>query len=178
MNTHLMLDFETLGQTPDTAVLSLGAVLFNQDGILDCQDWVFDLTEQLRSKRSVTSSTIVWWLQQGAKAQEIFALSNSKGKGMREFTPEFLKFSSTKDLRVWGNGATFDVSIIEHLLSQMKVENPWMFWNVRCYRTIKAMFEIEKGKPFVGTKHNALDDAKYQAERMSEFLKANPVWDK
>jgi len=168
---HLMLDFETLGTRPDTAVLSLGAVIFNEKEILQTKYWEFDLANQLNSnQRSTTADTITWWLSQSKDAQKVF--SPEKPTLLREFVTEFVDFLSPyPKLKVWGNGATFDVSIIEHILFQFKTIPPWKFWDHRCYRTEKTNFTQEF--PFQGTKHNALDDAKYQANNLINHWSKN-----
>lgn len=175
---HLMLDFETLGQASDTAVLSLGAVLFTKDQIIEEKYWIFSLDEQLRAKLSITSDTLLWWMQQNDRAKEIFSKVKTEGISMKTFLPDFCGWVNGKDVRVWGNGASFDVSIIESLINRGQLMLPWKFWNIRCYRTLKAMHDIEKGVVRSGTHHNALDDAKYQAQCLMAFLQKNPSCDK
>jgi hypothetical protein len=171
-----MLDFETLGQNPDAAVVSLGAVIFNKEKFLDEKLWLFNLNGQLQGPRKASGDTITWWLGQGEKAKSVFEKAGREGILLRDFVPDFIDFLNGKDVRVWGNGATFDVSIIEHILLQQGRTPPWKFWNVRCYRTMKACFGIDK--PFTGTKHDALDDAKHQANCLMEYWKSNPAADK
>jgi exodeoxyribonuclease VIII len=169
---HLMLDFETLGQNPDAAVVSLGAVIFDKEKIIDEALWVFNLNGQLSGRRTASGDTIAWWMKQEQKARSVFEKANTEGLLLRDFVPQFQKFIDGRDIRVWGNGATFDVSIAEHILRQQGAEMPWKFWNIRCYRTMKACFEIDK--PFVGTKHDALDDALHQTKCLMEYWMKNP----
>lgn len=177
MAIHLMIDFETLGNRPDTAVVSLGAVLFDRDKIIGEKLWLFNLDGQLSGRRSVTADTITWWLGQGEKAKSVFEKAGMEGILLRDFVTQFLEFVPAKlDVRVWGNGATFDVSIIESILHQQGVKAPWKFWSHRCYRTMKSCFGIDK--KFVGTKHDALDDAKHQANCLIEYWKTNPAAEK
>lgn len=178
MNTHLMIDFETLGTAHDTAVVSLGAVLFNREKIMAEKLWLFNLTGQLDGKRRfATADTITWWLAQGEKARKVFEKAQLEGIFLKDFVPQFLEFvPASLDVRVWGNGATFDIPIIEHILSQFGAKTPWKFWNARCYRTMKACFGVDK--KFVGVKHDALDDAKHQANCLIEYWQQNPGRDK
>ncbi len=177
MNTHLMLDFETLGNTPDAAVISLGAVIFNREKFLDEKLWLFNLDGQLKGRRSASADTITWWMGQEAKAKSVFERAGREGVLLRDFVPDFVDFLNSKDVRVWGNDLGFDVGIIEHILIQQgRNAMPWKFWNRRCYRTMKACFGIDR--PFEGTKHDALDDAKHQAKCLIEYWKTNPSADK
>jgi hypothetical protein len=76
---------------------------------------------------------------------------------------------------VWGNGATFDISILEDAYRQLDLEIPWKFWNVRDCRTVKDMYESARGgyeKKSGGTLHHALDDAKFQAQYICDMWKS------
>lgn len=173
-----MLDFETLGQKPDTTVLSLGAVFFTREGILKEKEWVFDLKGQFNARRSVTADTLLWWMQQSEAARKVFT-DTKKGIMVKDFLHEMNCLIANPDTCVWGNGATFDVGIIENMYHTFQMELPWKFWNVRCYRTLKMMFGIEKvAPPREGTHHNALDDARYQAKCLMGFLNSHQEIDR
>lgn len=170
---HLMLDFETLATTPDAAVLSLGACVFDNEKILAEHYTVFDLAAQLKTRR-VDASTIGWWFDQGDAAKAVIKQAVASRKNTPEWGAEFVAWVSQNaepsKVQVWSNGANFDVVIIEHLLSQLRLSPPWKFWNVRCYRTLKSLFPIETGVERGGVKHNALDDAKFQANCVIRHL--------
>lgn len=174
MANHLMIDFETLGTTHDTAVVSLGAVIFDREAIKKEKLWLFNLTGQLDGRRRFTTAdTITWWLSQGEKARAVFEKAQLEGVLLKDFVLQFLEFvPPSLDARIWGNGATFDIPIIEHILYQFGAKAPWKFWNHRCYRTMKACFGVDK--KFEGTKHDALDEAKHQAKCLIEYWKTNP----
>ena len=175
MIKHLMLDFETLGSSHDAAVVSLGAVLFDRSGIKEERLWLFNLKGQLDSRRRVASGdTIAWWMKQEKAAREVFEQAQTQGIYLQAFSHEFLAFCpQTLDVRVWGNGATFDIPIIESILNQCGAPIPWKFWNHRCYRTLKSCYGIERGAKFEGTKHSALDDAKHQAKQLIAYWNGN-----
>lgn len=46
-------------------------------------------------------------------------------------------------------------------------QQPWDFWNDRCYRTIAAMHDRRRFQQ--GVHHNALDDAKSQVEHLIQI---------
>jgi DNA polymerase III epsilon subunit-like protein len=172
---NIMLDFETLGNTPSTAVMSLGAVVFDQNKILAEKYWLFDMNGQIKNGRTVKVDTLIWWMSQGDSAKTVFKQSQEHGILIRDFLPQFVEFLKPfSNLRVWGNGANFDVSIIENIFDTASMKTPWLFYNTRCYRTMKSCFGIEKGGQFKGTKHNALDDARNQANYLLEYWKTNP----
>ncbi len=175
MPSHLCIDFETLGNQPDTAVLSLGAVIFDKTKILHEKLWLFDLMGQLEiGRRSVSSDTIIWWMGQGDKAKQIFEKLTLEGMLLKDFVPQFQEFVSRAgpDVRVWANDTALDTSIAENILNRLGQKIPWKFWNRRCYRTMKACFQIDQ--PFKGTKHAALDDSRHQAKCLIDYWQINP----
>ena len=48
---------------------------------------------------------------------------------------------------------------------------PWNFYDERCYRTLKSLFPQLKAADTRGTKHNALEDARYQAEHLIKIIR-------
>lgn len=171
---HLMIDLETTGTDPMSAIASVGLVAFDKKGIISECYCVLDVEEQLRLGRAMDLSTMLWWAGQSKEAQSVFTdLSNRISvKEFKDALALFIKDSlhkkdETSDgLKVWGNGANFDVSMIEHLLKHTGefMPIPWRFWNVRCFRTFADLTKCKDLVKREGTHHNALDDARYQAE--------------
>lgn len=179
-----MIDTETLSQKANTVVLSVGVVVFNAESLTDSTYIVPSLAVQM-GKRGISADTLCWWMSQGDAAKKVFQESLSSDLTIAGVASDFScfidrKVSNKKDLIVWSNNAGFDVPIMEHLLESVGLKAPWQFWNIRCYRSLKAWFPIEKEmtamKPQV--KHNALEDAKFQAACVSKFLSENPQFDK
>ncbi len=176
---YLMLDFETLGSAADTALVSLGAVAFNREGVLEQKLFLFDLEDQVKHGRTYTAATIQWWMRQSDKAREVFKPSD-KGLTIAAFFSEFetmidlaLKKAgeSRSELKPVGNGANFDISILEDLYRKSHPGRehalPWKFWNVWCFRTFNHLTKCKDliARPH-GTAHSALDDALYQTDCM------------
>lgn len=182
MNTHLMIDFETLNTAPDAVVLSLGAVLFNREGEIGRHYWVFDLQQQIKYGRTIGAATLLWWMEQEESAKEIIRQATCEGKDAlqwyRSFVSFLLEHNAPYTPRIWSHGADFDAPIFESLLSTLGKEPLWKYGSVRCYRTVKKLFDIEKDTAFSGTKHNALDDAIHQANAVRAWLNKNPEMDK
>lgn len=182
MNLHLMLDYETLGHIPpNVATLSLGAVLFNSCEIIDKREWIFSTNDQKNRGRFASEETMDWWLKQGPEAQAVLQASYESKNTELDICEDFLKFVGLelrKKIKVWSAGAGFDVPITELKLRENFLVIPWEFYNIRCYRTLKSMFDCEKGMKREGIKHNALHDAIYQAECVQSFLQQNPTADK
>jgi len=163
---NLMIDLETLGTSTNCPVISIGAVFFDKKELKEEFYKVLDFGKQITEGRVVDWGTMKWWMFQDNKAKKVFKDINADTKTA---LGEFALFCKMYKPKPWGNGATFDITIIESLLKFYGVKVPWKFKNVRDYRTFCQLFskEIERE----GTYHNALDDAKHQARNVIANLK-------
>jgi hypothetical protein len=161
----LMIDLETLGTDPETPVISLGAVFFDiEKKTMGATFYMaLDVDEQIKRGRKPTGSTLRWWMGQADAAKRVF---NEKAKPSLEVLQTFslwMKANNPK-AHVWGNGSTFDVSIMEHLYKMYGLECPWGYGKIMDLRTFRR-FQGKGAKVVVpGTAHNALDDAVGQAQ--------------
>ena len=165
--TDLMIDFETLDTVASAVILSIGAVRFNIDtGEIDDRGFYASITVEsnLAMGRTISDSTLKWWMQQSPAAQAVFTepkttLELALGEFYEWFGPE------DKDMRVWSNGADFDIPMLAHAARGFDWELPWKFWNHKCFRTLKGLPAAKRAKsiPPPKTAHNALDDALAQA---------------
>lgn len=169
-----MIDLETLGTEADCPVIAIGAVFFDADGVRDEFYEVLNVEEQIDAGRKASGSTIKWWMGQSDAAKKVFKDgARDTHDGISRFL-EFCKRYPVKELKPWGNGSNFDITIIEHLIKDCEEASPWIFWNIRDLRTFKEDLEIFTGKTKVekkGVNHNALDDARSQAQFVIEGWK-------
>lgn len=166
----LMIDLETLGTDTKCPVISIGAVFFDTNKkILGPTFYAkLELDEQFKKSRNIDASTLKWWLGQKDAAKQVFKENPTPvDYALRAFV-KFVK--QHKNVKPWGNGATFDISIIEDLLKQYGHTPPWMFRNVMDLRTFKRFMADGKKIEVKGTAHNALDDAKAQAQFVIDNL--------
>lgn len=169
---HCMLDFETLGNRPSTVVISLGAVLFHNGKIHAQREWFFDLDDQVKSGRTIDTSTLKWWFKQSDEARSVF--QKEGGVSLKQFGDEFSQFVKPvgSNIKMWGNGADFDVSILSDIWqSSVKTPLPWHHWNTRCFRTFNTIHNCKDMVVRKGIHHNALDDAVYQTECVMAVFK-------
>jgi hypothetical protein len=180
VRTHKMIDFETFGKKPDTAVLSLGLVLFTREALLTQKYWVFNTEDQLAAGRTVDPDTMAWWEKQGDAAYAVHAQAREGGVTLKQFGEEYheLTKSISKGTLAWARGLDFDFPILEHILASQNVPVPYSYWNKRDYRTLRFMFKIEEGIPKPEIKHHALEDALFQARGVAKFLAGHPECDK
>lgn len=168
----ISIDLETLSTRQDAAILSIGAVEFDRNtGAIGRRFYVEVNIDSAVKNGHVSGSTLAWWAAQSEAAKRLFGAHQVKETltvaliSLSAFISETA--STAGDVRVWGNGATFDISILEHAYQSCSAEAPWKFWNIRDMRTIVdagAAIGFDKASvPFQGVAHNALDDAEHQA---------------
>ncbi|EOZ4631733.1 3'-5' exoribonuclease, partial [Escherichia coli] len=169
---HLMIDLETMGKNPDAPIISIGAIFFDpQTGDMGPE---FSKTIDLETAGGVIDrDTIKWWLKQSREAQSAIMADeiplDDALLQLREFIDEN---SGEFFVHVWGNGANFDNTILRRSYERQGIPCPWRYYNDRDVRTIvelgKAIdFDARTAIPFEGERHNALDDARYQAKYVS-----------
>lgn len=170
---HLMIDIETLGKRPGCVITSIGAVEFDMNsGELGREFYEnIDIQSCLDLGMFVQGSTIEWWFNQPKEAQ--CSLFNNT-KNISEVLFNFKKFIQElkpTNLMIWGNSNRFDLGIIAqayHLAKHKEI--PWKYVNERDVRTLVSMNPtIKKNEPFVGVKHNPIDDCKHQIKYCSKI---------
>ena len=164
---HCMLDLETLDTKPTSLILSIGAVAFDKDDIYEEFYKIIKVSDADMKNFSVSASTLNWWFTQSEALKE-FA---KQGRSLEDSLYEFEKFmQTTKCKEVWGNGSMFDNMILGNAYRVMNIQQPWHYRDDCCYRTIIGRFP-KLCKKFVGTRHSAIDDARFQANYLIELNK-------
>lgn len=159
--TNVMLDIETYGTSPGSVIKSIGAVKFHDGKIYAKFYKRVDVTSCIANGLTMDGDTVEWWLQQSDEARKEMALP---GEHIALVLEQFTIWISTPDAIVWGNGATFDNTLVAAAYKAVGKPLPWSHRNSLCYRTIKnANRDISIDAYRVRTAHNALDDAESQA---------------
>lgn len=167
---HIMIDIETLSTRMDATILSIGAVRFTADEI---KPYTFHRTISIDSnlavKRHIDGDTLGWWMKQ-SEAARAAAFGGVDASHLPAVLHSFAVWlggaagPDNEEVYLWGNGANFDISILQSAYEAIGVPVPWNFRNVRCLRTIRALAGASYiARPEVGVMHNALDDAQAQA---------------
>lgn len=169
----LMIDLETLGTDPSAPIVAIGAVFFDpKTGKLGAEFSATIDFESACEKRTPSASTIKWWLKQEDDARaKVVRGKSSMEAALSEFKRFIGSHANLRQVKPWGNGATFDISMLEDCFKCYDMQIPWEFWNVRDVRTVVdlgGMIDLSKDMvTFEGTPHVALDDAKHQARYVS-----------
>lgn len=183
----VMLDLETLGNKNSPVLIQLSAVAFK----LETGDFLAEYNTLVspqscvKAKLQSDGSTVDWWLQQDpAVVKKVFVDAVTQGKDLSLALDEFSKYINdlkqthkTKEVLVWGNGMLADNLWIKSAYAAANKEVPWMYWQDQDVRTIVSIgkrllnFDPKKDIPFVGEKHNAIDDCKHQIRYVCAIFK-------
>lgn len=167
---NIMLDLETMGNKPGSAITAIGAVRFDENGVSHKFYQPVDVESSISAGMKIDGDTVKWWMKQSDDAR-----SHINDPRMVTLVEALFTFSqwatnSEGNVQLWGNGASFDNVIIGDAYDLTSIERPWEFWNDRCYRTVKSLFPSVKLQR-VGTHHNAVDDAESQALHLIKIAK-------
>jgi hypothetical protein len=166
---YCMLDLETLGTRPGDTILSIGACLFTiEEGITSEFYVTVDSVDCKAQGLRAQKSTLEWWAKQSPEARA--AAFKGELSLMSALTQFKMWLPPGESTLIYGNGANFDNALLAAAYRALSMEQPWKFWNDRCYRTLSSMF-AKTVVNRVGTYHNALDDAKTQALRLIHMVK-------
>lgn len=173
----LMIDLETMGTAADAAVVSIGAVFFDlQTETIGARFRKnINLITSVKHGGAMDPSTVMFWMKQGDAVRQPIWMG---GEPISEVLIDFVNWCglhcSRDTLRPWGNGASFDLSIISSALKRSSLPEPWHFWNERCFRTVKAMYPgvpydtAEKGE----MAHDPLVDCEFQIRHLLKIKHA------
>ncbi|EMO7232983.1 3'-5' exoribonuclease [Citrobacter freundii] len=176
--THLMVDMETMGNSPDAPIVSIGAVFFDPStGNTGAEFYrVVSLESSMSFGMKPDASTIQWWLKQSSEARSAILVDEAMGLlETLELLADFIAENAANGshtVQLWGNGCSFDNVILRRAYALTETPFAVPFWNDRDVRTM-----VELGKsvginprfdiPFEGDMHNALSDARHQVKYVS-----------
>ena len=181
----IMIDIETAGNRPGSAILTLGAVAFDATrpnkellnagqirGVTFYERISFDSASQLGLRTD--PDTLIWWFNQSREAQAE-AFRATPRKPLAEVLDQFSRWltSATGDrastkikstARLWANSPSFDIVLLESAFQVCRFAPPWHYWHARDLRTLLELAGIShKDKTSPCIPHHALYDAMAQA---------------
>lgn len=173
---HYMIDLETLATEPKAVITSIGVSEFDltpgSNTLREFYDRL-DVADQTNLGRTLSSDTVRWWNTQ----DPLVFVESLKGPLVPADTNYNVLvklatfFKRTSDIYVWGNGSSFDITLLESLFKDYKIPVPWSHFNVLDYRTFKKFIGRNQTYLRPVTAHNALEDAKAQARFVIQCLK-------
>lgn len=162
----LVLDLETTSTQRDAGILTAALAMVNYPP--NCPLFMVNMyTERGASLRSlekdgyhVAKKTMDWWRNDAPKEayDEAFRHTGDINTVLDQITQYilYIKQSMGYDVVLFGNGATFDVSILEHAYRKEGREIPWHGQDELCFRTIKRLHR-KAYEHFMSRVHDAGD---------------------
>lgn len=173
---NVMIDLETMGTGPRSAIVAIGAVEFDPAGDeLGRQFYIpVDLASSVAAGMTMDPDTVLWWLKQGDAARaELTAADRMPLAHALQALSRFLAGEDGKTKRdqriLWANGTSFDLPILAEAYRLCALPDPWMYYNERDWRTLrKTLPPVDHER--IGTHHDALDDACHQAQHLQRVM--------
>lgn len=159
-----MIDIEGLATGPETTILTIAAQEFDplqRDRF--GRDYYVRVDLESQDGRTIEQGTIDWWAQQPALVRE--EAFNEHDRVSLAEALQGLHRMAWHARRVWAQGPTYDMNILEHAYKSLQMPLPWRYYQVRDSRTLFSLCPALERYP---ASHHALEDCQRQI---------NLVWD-
>jgi len=171
----VMLDIETLGTAPSSAIVSIGAVRFSwKDGAVSDKFYInVDAADCVRLGLKIDPDTIQWWSTQPKEARQAWM---KDPVSVHEALSTFNEWFGKGKPEVWCNGMNFDFPLLETAFRAVELKSPWQYYLLNDMRTIVNMFNardkyrVWRQNDAESVYHNALDDCIAQAKFLSQMI--------
>ena len=162
-----MIDIETVGTGPEACILTIAAQSFDPMGRgYYPQHFYARIDPDSQPGRNIEQGTIDWWATQPAPARdEAFA---EEGRISLDQALDGLGKLIWHSKRIWAQGPTYDMNILEYAYKSYNKPIPWQYYSVRDSRTVFGLWP-ELPKP--PTSHHALEDCRRQIGLLQDTLK-------
>lgn len=162
-----MVDIECLGVAPDALILTIAAVAFDPiSGDIDSdRSLYFRIDPESQPNRKIDQSTLEWWASQPKIAQE--EAFDEKNRVPLKEALEKLSNLIWQSKRLWANGITYDITILEHAFKQEKLNLPWQYYKVMDARTV---YKLAPNVGKLSNNHHAFYDCVSQVKLLYDAL--------
>ena len=200
----MAVDLETKDVRGSAQILSIGAVLYEIDTEVRPDRHLFGQYKEIDTfyvnidpdtwpktgKFTVGLKTMDWWFTQPTAFAQLAPDRRTAEEAIGLFYSFYYNnLSEETPTLVVGKPSHFDVPILENALMHVKGQDaipgkvPWRHWEVFCLRTFLQQTRFDQYSiENTGTPHNALDDARWQAQvhtaAQLEFLKRQEAADR
>lgn len=169
---QIMIDIETLGTGDGAAIIQIGAVRFGKVG-LEPDDFTCQVDWNSSHFGNIEPNTLRWWLEQDPAAREA-AFSQVGVMSLINCLNSLNSWIAAAGIfrHIWACPPNFDLRLLRQACARCNVGYPFPFWKERDFRTIRSEVGAPGDEPKrLGIKHNALDDARFQAKYLINILK-------
>lgn len=162
----LMIDIETVGTGPEACILTIAAQSFDPfvRGY-NPQQYYARIDIESQPDRNIEQGTIDWWANQPTAAREE-AFAEQDRIPLKQSLEELGRVI-WHSKRIWANGPTFDMNILEHAYKSFGLALPWQYYLVRDARTVYGLCPNLNKYP---ASHHALEDCRRQIDLLHDSL--------
>ena len=179
MKRVISLDIETLDTSASSVVLSIGACVVDANGIHETVHVRLDIQEQINKKRTISASTLIWWMNQDAAVRKEATRQSSSVTLALDIVGNFILDAGSP--HVFVKGPQFDAAILDDLCDDFGVDRLCHFTSWRDLRTLTDVIEWTENEDLqfewfkvqneiIPGNHDALADAKAQGSLISWFM--------
>ena len=162
----LMIDLEGLATGPDTTILTIAAQSFDPFGQgYSGQYYYARVTLESQEDRAIDQNTIDWWATQPTMVRD--EAFNEQDRIPLDQALDGLGRLIWHSGRIWAQGPTYDMNILEHAYKSYHKPLPWKYYMVRDSRTV---FSLWPDQPIPPTSHHALEDCRRQIGMLQRTL--------
>lgn len=141
--THVMVDIESGGLSPNGALLTIGAVAFDPKEKTVGQAFykTIDPTSAVINGGELHAKTVQWWMTQpGETRWEVWNSNISFGiETSLSLFNIFLDEVAPEELYIWANAPQFDLVIIRSAMERLKIQPKWKYYEEMDMRTIRVL---------------------------------------
>jgi DNA polymerase III epsilon subunit-like protein len=172
--SEIMLDIETLSTSPNSLILTIGAIKFfrNQEikDIKDMDTFYVRINQESCTKLNmeISKDTLEWWNSQSEESRfEAFICKDRINiKDALIKLSRFVKNSKC----IWAHSPNFDCIILENAYRLCGIEIPWKFYNLRDTRTLYDLGNVTL-ENIDTNKHHSLYDCHNQIITLKRAFK-------
>lgn len=169
---NLMVDIETLNNINTSAIISIGAVIFDPES-KHVEERKFHVNidfEDALKYGTYSDDTVDFWARQSEAATA--TLFDPTPGTLLEALEAFDKYIGSwkpKPKWIWGCSPSFDVANLRHAYNQFDRKFPFIFWKEMDVRTLKNLLPKETKPIMEGNAHTAVDDCVHQCKIVQIF---------
>lgn len=140
--TEIVIDLETAGTRPGSAILSIGACAHVPGRPHDEMEEFYstiDLHNSLAAGLQLDAETLGWWfVQDFIVRHEAFSGEQPLDQVLTNFAHWLKSVESGEESEIYGKGPSFDCAILAAAYTAIRQEIPWRYSRERCVRTVVA----------------------------------------
>lgn len=138
--TDVMIDLSTTGLTPNSGIISIGAIKFNTKITRSPRNSFYMELDWENQGRHISKDTMEYWGNQDRATKLTL-------EGMEDLKDALIDLSDfiPSGSKIWANGTTLDINLLEHAYRQYNMEPPWKPWDIMELRTVLELFEAKRG---------------------------------